>query len=72
MQLVYSMSDERRQLIAPLKNMQIKKLVENIPPGKFLVGPNLSEKIQTLKAPPRFSTSFDKNKPARVGNKRWR
>ena len=44
------MTIKRRQLIAPLMNKQISNMVENVPPGEFLFGPDLGEKVQALKA----------------------
>ncbi|XP_030750857.1 uncharacterized protein LOC115878481 [Sitophilus oryzae] len=48
--VVNEMSQKRRQLISPLMNKQIKDIVEKCPPGEFLFGPNLGEKIQTAKS----------------------
>ncbi|XP_050302073.1 uncharacterized protein LOC126740185 [Anthonomus grandis grandis] len=48
--LFNSISNKRRQLITPMMNKQIKKLVDKIPPGEFLFETNLGEKIQALRA----------------------
>lgn len=47
--LFHEMSSKRRHLIYPLMNKQIKTIVEKLPPGEFLFGPNLGEKIQAIK-----------------------
>ncbi|XP_031329425.1 uncharacterized protein LOC116173893 isoform X1 [Photinus pyralis] len=47
--IINEMSNKRRQFILPLINKQLKNLLENVPPGEFLFGSELSEKIQTLK-----------------------
>ncbi|KAB0792113.1 hypothetical protein PPYR_06505 [Photinus pyralis] len=47
--LFNDISLKRRQLILPLMNKHIKTLVEQIPPGDFLFGPDLGDKIQAIK-----------------------
>ncbi|XP_050298557.1 uncharacterized protein LOC126737620 [Anthonomus grandis grandis] len=48
--IFHDMSQKRRQLIMPLMNKQIKNAIEKTPPGEFLFGPNLAEKIQAVKS----------------------
>lgn len=47
--LVNEISHKRRQLIFPLMNKQIRPIVESLPPGEFLFGSGLGEKIQAIK-----------------------
>ncbi|KAJ8909546.1 hypothetical protein NQ315_012740, partial [Exocentrus adspersus] len=48
--LFNNISQTRRRLILPSLDKQVKELVEKIPPGEYLFGPDLGEKSQKFKS----------------------